>query len=507
MKKNSSENPFPEPSRQDPAAIFIQIVDFVRKLVIQFFPVLLVFFFAGSGRIELIFLVFALATGVISIFLSILHYFRFYFHVQKDALIISKGLLNRTHSSIPFDRIQVINFEASVIHRTLNVVKVVVETAGSKSSESEISAMKKADAIAMRDYLLAMKEEVGGEDSVETDELTMDGEIKTSGYAKSVFSLGIIDLIKIGITNNHLKTAWAIVALVGYYISQYWVYFDDPEELPFLGSFIGLFDSLVLSFVVVSVVGLLAIAVLLSVIITIIRHYGLNVVEVKGGLKVSAGLFNQREYSARNNKLQIFYWNTNPFRKLAGIYSATMSQASSEDGLGSQSINIPGCNDSQVAMLRDQFFGDVSLEPNIIFKPDKRIMGRYFIFFGIIPISALFFGLYLWFDSWFFEVFLLLPAVFLMIWIFYKKFELRLTDEVLFIKTGIIEDVWKLIFLYKVQSIQLSQTPYMQQRDLVNLRFYTAAGSVSIPYIALEEAKTIRDFVLYKVESTRKSWI
>ncbi len=503
--KKSDTNPYPQPVRQDPAAIFVLVFERFWSLFVQFLPLLIIFFLAGTAQGELVFLVFALASAVISAFLSVLHYFRFHFHIKSDSLVITRGLLNRTHSSVPFERIQVVNFEASVIHRMLNVVKVVVETAGSGSSESEISALKKSDAIALRDYLLAMRdsavEESGEDTELETEE-------STTGYiGEKIFSLSLLDLIKLGVTNNHLRTAWAIVAIAFYWWSQYWVYLDDPGDIPYFPILEDLFDSLVASFIIMAIFGLLAASAVLSTGIVIIRYFGLRVLKVRGGLKVSAGLFAQREYSARNNKLQIFYWSTNPLRRLLGLFSVTMAQASSEDGLGNQSIGIPGCSIDQVGMLRNQFFRAGTLEPNIAYKPDRRMIGRYFIFFGLIPVALALLVIYFFTSQWIFWVFLVLPFILLAIVVYYRKLELRINHEVLYLKKGIIEDTWKLIYLHKVQSVELTQTPYMQQRDLVNFRIYTAAGSILLPYITLDQAYTLRDFILYKVESSRRGWI
>jgi len=500
MKKNS-QNPFPEARRQHIAAIIIRIADFIRGLIVQFLPILIVLIFAGGSRIELVFLVFALATGSISIFLSILHYYRFDFFIKKDALVINRGLLNRTHTSVPFDRIQVVNFEASVIHRLLNVVKVVVETAGSKSSESEIYALSKTDAHALRDYLLEMKEDVMPHTIESADEV--------SDWANKppLFSLNIWDLIKIGLTHNHLRSASVMVAVTFGYLSQYWVYLEDLDDLPVLGSALNVLDNIVPSLIIMVVFAVLVLAVLLSIVTTIIRFFALKVINIKGGLKISSGLFSRREFSARNNKLQIFRWNTNPLRRIVGYYSVTMAQASSDDGLDSQSIIIPGCRQSELEILRNQFFGDIELEPNLYFKPDKRMVGRYFIFFALIPVGIAFAINYFIFSTFNWWLLLFLPFIFLMILVYYRKFEMRINGDVISIKRGIIEDSWKLIYLYKIQSISLHQTPYMQQKDLVNVHIHTAAGSLSVPYIKIAEAAALRDFIMYKVESSKKSWI
>ncbi len=506
MKKNR-ENPFPEPTRQDISAIFIRIIDFVKGLFVQFFPILIVFLLVGRGTIELVFLVFALATGFISIVLSTLHYFMFHFHIKKDALVITRGLLNRTHTSVPFDRVQVVNFEASLVHRMLNVVKIVVETAGSKSSESEIYALKKDDANALRNYLLEKRKEKVADVKTETTEWVADLDSGGGESRTPLFTLSLKDLIKIGITNNHLKSASVMIAVGFAYLSQYWWILDDIDDVPYLGMLSGLFDSIVPSVIILGIVTLLVLAVILSVANSLIRYYNLKVNEISGGLKVSSGLFNKREYSARNNKLQIFSWNTNPLRRLVGLFSATMSQASSDDDLGSQSIVVPGCNVDQLNALREQFFPAAILDSNLLFKPDKRMILRYLIFFGILPLSIVFVAIFLIFNFFLYWVFLLLLPILVVIVVYRNKFELRLNENVLYIKHGVIEDTWKLIHLYKVQSISLHQTPYMQHRDLVNIHIHTAAGSLTVPYISLESSWKIRDFVIYRVERSKKSWI
>lgn len=75
-----------------------------------------------------------------------------------------------------------------------NVGKVVLETVGSGSSQSEISALKRSDAIALRDNLHAMRdssvEESGEEPELETEE-------SISNYiGEKIFSLSLLDFME-----------------------------------------------------------------------------------------------------------------------------------------------------------------------------------------------------------------------------------------------------------------------------------------------------------------------
>ena len=58
----------------------------------------------------------------------------------------------------------------------------------------------------------------------------------------------------------------------------------------------------------------------------------------------------------------------------------------------------------------------------------------------------------------------------------------------------------------KVQRVSVTQSRYQRRKNLASLRMYMASGSVRIPYISHETAKQLRDYILYKVESSDKAW-
>ena len=45
-----------------------------------------------------------------------------------------------------------------------------------------------------------------------------------------------------------------------------------------------------------------------------------------------------------------------------------------------------------------------------------------------------------------------------------------------------------------------------RRKELATLTFYLASGTIRIPYIAADKAEAVRDYVLYKVESSTQSW-
>jgi putative membrane protein len=58
----------------------------------------------------------------------------------------------------------------------------------------------------------------------------------------------------------------------------------------------------------------------------------------------------------------------------------------------------------------------------------------------------------------------------------------------------------------KVQRVTVTQSRYQRRKGLASLRVYMASGSVRIPYIKHATARRLRDYILYKVESSQQAW-
>lgn len=77
--------------------------------------------------------------------------------------------------------------------------------------------------------------------------------------------------------------------------------------------------------------------------------------------------------------------------------------------------------------------------------------------------------------------------------LFYKTFRYGLTDDFLYIKSG----VWSLsevvIPMTKIQSIELTQGIIMRKYGVYSIEMKTMQGSQSIPYLEEQVAKQLRD--------------
>ena len=81
-----------------------------------------------------------------------------------------------------------------------------------------------------------------------------------------------------------------------------------------------------------------------------------------------------------------------------------------------------------------------------------------------------------------------------------------LSAEGLVRRSGLIGYRSVALLYRKVQRITVTQSRYQRKKDLASLRVYMASGSVRIPFIDHTTAKQLRDYILYKVESSRQAW-
>jgi len=91
--------------------------------------------------------------------------------------------------------------------------------------------------------------------------------------------------------------------------------------------------------------------------------------------------------------------------------------------------------------------------------------------------------------------------------IFHRNWKFHLSEEGILTEHGILGTQFTLLKWYKVQAVKTRQSIYQRRKDVADLYFYTAAGSVRIPYISLEKAQQITNYVLYKVEVDNRSWM
>ncbi|MBL0101410.1 MAG: PH domain-containing protein [Saprospiraceae bacterium] len=130
MKKSDFD--FSTPNRQSYVAIILILFKTINVVVRQLLPILFVILVGGSGKKGDYILWLVIIIAILTMLYSIVNFFRTYFMIINDELILHTGIFQRKKTSIPFARIQSINFEQNIIHQLFSVLKLKIDTAGSE---------------------------------------------------------------------------------------------------------------------------------------------------------------------------------------------------------------------------------------------------------------------------------------------------------------------------------------------------------------------------------------
>lgn len=501
MRRNDELAWFHTPTRQAPIAIAIIIINIIKSIIRNWWPFILILIFRSNllGPDTARLLVGAVAVFVICI--SIWQYYRFHFYLSQDKLHVSRGIFRKVKMDIPFDRIQAITFEQHIIHQLFDVTKLKVDTAGSTDEEFDFAALDQAKARELRNFIL--KNKVQSDTAVDMDNI----EEGQSG-ATPLIHLAPMDLIRVGVSQNHLRTAGIIVL--------FFMTLRDRIEETVGDRFLDVFDQytdqivnnlvtygvfLFISLIIVSFVG--------TLIYTILRYYDLYLWKTRQGYRVEAGLFNRVEQAAQFDKIQMIRWVSNPIRKVFGIVSLRLYQASSASRQNKTTISVPGCKIPELNEIRRSHYSlDHTDHTTFRLTIDRRYFWRRLLFIGFIPaVTFVIIGYFTVYWQWY--IVAALWAIFMFFYQsnYHRKWTCEMSDYYLEIHYGLIERISKGLLLFKIQGVEIKQTPYQRRNSLSTVVLYTASGDVVIPYLSLEQGLRLKNYILYRVETSRKKWM
>lgn len=504
MKKN---NPFPERTKQSAWAIILLIVSFARQLIRQFWFVILIILFNPARSTEFQFLLGLAALSVFSLLGSIIAYFRFYFHLSETDFHMEQGVLRKKSIQIPFERIQSIRIEQSLIHQALNVVKIEIDTAGSKNNELTITALHRSQADAIRAFIFSKKKDIKGSSSGLSDtEVSDESSLSGADEGEKLFELGFGTILKIGISQNHLRTLGIIFAFFLTVANRVTELFNPDIEGLVENSESVSFWAFTSTIIFVLPLVLLA-AIIISVVQVSLRYADFTVFRNREGLRLISGLFTRVEQVAIRRKMQLMYLETNPIRRLLGLVKVRFFQASSNEMDINQSVIIPGCSPGQAAEVAREYLDTKVFDEAIFNQVDPKYRLRTFFLAGLLPLAGLIGLAYYRFGPEALWLAVAIPIIALIVHEYYKRLQYAISDDWILKREGIFSQKRTALKIYKIQSVEIYRGFYHLRHGLATVILHTAARQVTIPFITHEQAIDILDYLTAKVEMDNKAWM
>jgi putative membrane protein len=498
------------PTLQNKLGVAVLFAKNMRRAFNFFLAVIVVQFGSNFKMLGLDIWEWAYLAGIIFLILSILQYRRFRFYVKEENFILEQGVFRSDKVHIPFKRIQTVNTRQNPVQRLLGVVGLKIDTAGSAGQEVEIPALTKDYAQQLREYLMAQKYRALSEDE-DDQEIPLESAEETSKDSSAPLlqiKLTFTDLLKVGLTENHLRSGFFLFIIVNGYLWQY----EDFILAPFEGFLKENANHLLTQWVLLlpfALIAFIVVSIIASLVNTILRYYGLSFSLSQSGVQLESGLFSRNNYYIPFQKVQYYKWSSNPLRELIGFKSLVVKQAGSEETVDRKAVRVPGLRAKGLWQLLKTHYPERKKGKASLFKAHYLLFIQYFSYFALLPtlIAALLFWLEsFWWPNYLPLLFFLPVAAF-----FAKKYQesvvMRIFPHHVEIRKGWVFPSRTILPIYKLQNMKYRQSIFQKRRGLASLDLFTAAGSETMPHLSQDQVKEIYDYFLFRIESSKESWM
>jgi putative membrane protein len=478
-----------------------KILGALAKNATQVLAPLAAFFVAFPGDAQTKIALAAAGFVIITSTSSVLRYWFFRFQIGDDAILIREGVINKKQLDIKFRRIQGIKSEQSFVYRWFDLVTIAFDTAGSAGNEGELPAVKTALADALRERIAKVSKDAPGSPVGEAIADT-----------PPLLKLGWRDMIRIGLAD---RRAFVFLAVIAPFFDQLSEEFgqaianqieDVAADVAAMGPAIAttLLSTMVLLVCVVLVIG--------SIVAAFLRYHNFTLFLDGGRLRSVGGLLTRHEATMETGKVQVARISQGLVLRWTDRIRVVLKQASSKTQKASKSFVVPAAPSGfQQAFVGDicapDAVGiDVDFDSETFERVDRRFLRSRILYGALLPVLVLTPLAWLQAGPAGFVFLLWLPLWSAIQWRLWRRLGWSVSADAFVRRKGFVGKYLDVFLLRKVQRVTLTQSPYQRRKALATVTFHLASGSIRLPYMALENAETIRDYVLFKVESSTRSW-
>jgi len=432
---------------------------------------------------------------------SLLSYWFFRFQISGDAVLIRHGVIKKKQLDIKFDRIQGINTQQNLLYRLLGLVTVTFDTAGSAGSEGNLPAVT-------RSFADSLRECIGKPLLVEEADSS-----NSQSDASALVRLDWRDMIRIGLAD---RRAFIVLAFAGPLFEKAGDKIDAViTDIVTLSAANGIqldaVDGVLIGMAIFVIVILLF--VVASIAAAFLRYHNFELHLQDDTIRSSGGLFTRHEHSMKLGKIQTLRLQQSVMQRLLKCYRLTARQAVSGGKNRSQkALVIPVVTAELADAVRKRFLapeaGRLTQDPTSdqFVAVSPYYMRSRILFGGLLPALVATISLmpFLGIASLFFVLWL--PAVAGVVYRNWQRAGFVHDNDEIVRRSGLLGFRTVGLLFRKVQRVTVTQSRYQRRKDLASLRLYMASGSVRIPYIDHDKARQLRDYILYKVESSQIAW-
>ena len=440
---------------------------------------------------------------------GLLRYWHFRFRQDERGIRIRQGIFKKEHLDVEYDRIQGINVEQSPIFRWLGLVAVRFDTAGSTKQEGHLPAVTREFAEALR-VRVERRARAGGRPTSASPSAGAEGRL--------LLALGNSDMLRIAVTDPSVLVGLvAIPALLPQYgdavkelaeaaVTQAATDYQDVGPALLAVALLGI------------ALAVLSILLLVAVGSAFLRFHGYQLRLEERALRSRGGLLTRKEVVVATAKIQQVVVMQGLVLRLFGRYRLRALPAGSGraapdmDGTGTQRLQVPLLRPSLAHELRTPIFGDEGAGLSVLPTSTRftAISPHYIrartLAYGVVPALAATFATVPIFGAAALACLAWVLFVALLAWQSWRRYGYMHDDHGLASRWGLLGRKVSVCLFRKVQAVTVVRSPMQRRKGLATLHVHVASGVLSVPFMDYRHASDLRDYILYKAESSRLAW-
>lgn len=390
----------------------------------------------------------------------------FVYWFEDGELRVTYGLFVKKKRYIPFERIQSLNYNEGVFHRIFGLVKVQVETAGSKGGkpEVELTAIRKAAADVIELEMRHAKNEAVQQQ--------VQAQVEEEAVATPmIYHMSMRDLLVLATTSGGIGVVLSGLAAVASQFSDiipYETVFHELADFVKIGAFL----------VALTVMVVLIVAWIVSVVITLINYYDYTVRIEEEKLIITKGLLEKKRITLPLNRIQAIRIVENPLRQLTGFATVVVESAggNGENGNDKKITLFPLIKKLDCMQTLEQLFPDMNWHPTTLIRSPKRARPFFYRidFFWLVPIIGA--SCYFFYPYGLLSLLLIPLTILLGIWQ-HKTAGYQIDGKQLAMQYRVFSRITLIMEKKRIQSIESTQSYFQKRKNVMSVKATVMSGA------------------------------
>ena len=458
---------------------------------------------------------------VIVILYSFLYYRTFKFRVQRDRLLLTKGVLKKETTTLQFNKVQNVNLSTPFYFAPFKLVNCIFDSAGSSAKEISFPGVAVDYAESLRNDILVFKAQHQLQQQSQNPSIDSSNKVnesqsesvldKTAGAdtTEPYLSLSLREVAKFGLSSNMTLLLLAFLAPFMETIVDYAQHSVIPAITTVLNTIMGSSENTEGIAVIIFVASMILSALLLSVLAAIIQFYNYQLFITQERFQRIAGLFDRHQITMTKHRIQAISikqnWVFKLFKRVT-IQFHQMAAIGNNSAKNKTNLSIPTLQPSACPDIMAKAFPKLAVDNFAFKRVNKRFWSRTFIFAWLLP-SALVGSLMINVSFGFALLYFLIPVGFALSYLRWRRYGFWYNRQFAAFKSGLIGHTITIFPIYKVQKASIKTSPAMRRAGLATVELQLAYGKKTMPYLPLKEAQRFVDLVLYETQANTQHWL